>query len=695
MVPANWVMQNTIFDNYSKLLKRLLIYIFYFSLGLNINASAQTITDSNLPVFIINTDGGASIVDNPRVLASLKIIYRGPGQRNYLTDQNNPLFLNYNGRIDIEIRGSSSQVTNKKNYGFTTRMADNVTNNNVSLLKMPEENDWILNGMVFDPALIRDYLCYNFSRQIGEYASRTEYCELIINGEYKGLYLLQEKIKADDNRVDITKISINDNQIPDITGGYITKADKTTGGDPVAWNMKSWSGDNVEFIHELPKPENVTVYQDQYIHSQFKDLEVTAINQDVSISGGFPSVIDIPSFIDYIIISELGSNADAYQYSTYFHKDRNGKLRAGPIWDNDLTFGNDLFFWGLDRSKANVWQLSDGDNEGARFWRDLILNDDFRCYLAKRWNELIQPGQPFNPEVISAFIDKTVAFIAEGVSRDNQRWVKTGNHQQHINAIKTWLTIRIPWITSNLGSYGGCQNVDLPPLVITKIMYHPAGSIEYPDEDKMEYLEITNSGDQIVDLKGIYFAGTGFVFQFPSNSSIEPFSSVILAGNYQIFRTRYGFPPFGQFTRNLSDKNENLILADAFGNIIDNVCYYDTLPWPDADGNGYYIKLIDPGLDNNDPLNWIATADLITSAGSPDPGEYLNVYPNPAEDFLTISAEFEIKSIRILDIFGRLAAIIKTNSKFCELDVRQLHKGIYFLQIETSLRTYFRKIIIK
>ncbi|HBZ19719.1 MAG TPA: secretion system protein Por [Bacteroidales bacterium] len=676
-------------------MKRYLTCLFSLSLLLSISVRAQTITDSNLPVFIITTDGGAAINDNPRVLASLKIIFRGPGQRNYLTDQNNPLYLNYNGRIDIEIRGSSSQVTNKKNYGFTTRMADNITNNNVSLLNMPEENDWILNGMVFDPAFIRDYLCYNLSRQIGEYASRTEYCELIINGEYKGLYLLQEKIKADDNRVDITKISRNDNQIPDITGGYITKADKTTGGDPVAWNMRSWSGDIVDFIHELPKPENVTPFQDLYIHSQFLDLQVKTANQDVSISGGFPSVIDIPSFIDYILISELGSNADAYQYSTYFHKDRNGKLRAGPIWDNDLTFGNDLFFWGLNRSNANVWQLSDGDNEGARFWRDLILNNKFRCYLAKRWNDLIQPGQPFNQEVISAFIDRTAAVIAEGVTRDNERWLNNGNLQRNIIDIKTWLGNRIPWITSNLGTYDQCENVDLPPLIISKIMYHPAISVEYPDEDKMEYLEITNNGDQTVDLGGIYFAGTGFVFQFPVNSSIEPFSSLILAGNYQIFRSKYGFAPYGQFTRNLSNKTENLVLADAFGNIIDNVCYLDTMPWPDADGNGYYLKLIDPGLDNNNPSNWIASNSILTSVENPDATESLNVYPNPADDMLMINADFEIKSVRVLDIYGRSVLFQRINSGRYELNVKQLLKGIYFLEIGSTAKTYFRKVIVQ
>ncbi len=121
-------------------------------------AAAQSFSNSNLPIVVINTDGGSPIVDDPRVLATMKIIYRGPGQRNYLTDQNNPAYLDYDGRIEIEIRGSSSQYTEKKQYGFSTLQADNVTNNNVSLLGLPGEHDWIYNSMTFDPALIRDYL---------------------------------------------------------------------------------------------------------------------------------------------------------------------------------------------------------------------------------------------------------------------------------------------------------------------------------------------------------------------------------------------------------------------------------------------------------------------------------------------------------------------------------------------------------
>jgi hypothetical protein len=203
-------------------------------------SAAQSFTNSNLPIVIINTDYGREIVDDPRVMATMKIIYRGPGERNYLSDQGNPAYLDYDGRIDIEIRGSSSQAFSKKQYGFSTRLSDDISSNNVSLLGMPEEHDWILNGMVFDTTMIRDYLCYNLSRQMGNYASRTAHCEVVINNEYRGIYLLQEKVKADKDRVDVMKIGAADNTLSYVTGGYITKADKVSYNEPIAWTMYTW-----------------------------------------------------------------------------------------------------------------------------------------------------------------------------------------------------------------------------------------------------------------------------------------------------------------------------------------------------------------------------------------------------------------------------------------------------------------------
>lgn len=651
----------------------------------------QVFTDSNLPIIVIQTDNFAPIPDDPKIMATMKIIYRGPGERNYLTDQSNPGYLDYNGRIGIELRGSSSQVTEKKQYGFTTRKADNVTSNNVSLLGMPAENDWILNSMVFDPAVIRDYLSYNLSRQIGQYASRTVYCEVVINNAYLGLYVLQEKIKADDNRVDILRLGPSDNVLPVVSGGYITKADKNTGGDPTAWTMYSRLDYPVNYIHEEPGPEDIIGAQHSYIRSQFMQLQNVSGNPDIA--NGYPSLIDIPSFIDFMLISELGSNADAYMFSTFFHKDRNGKLRAGPIWDNDLTYGNDLFFWGYDRSKTNIWQLANGDNEGSKFWYDLFNNTIFRCYLSRRWNALTQPGQPLHPASIGAFIDETVTLISEAVGRENARWGSIGDHAQRISNMKSWINTRISWITANLGSFSGCDQVDVPPLVISKIMYHPAPNETIPDEEDLEFIEITNNGDQAVNLTGVYFRNPGLVYQFPVNSTIGPRGSMVFASNAEAFLSFYDTKASGQFTRHLSNKSERLVLADAFGNIIDEVEYLDTIPWPEADGNGYYLKLNDPGLDNALAENWSASADVIVSDHPVRSAPGWQYYPNPVRDILRVEADAEITRISLTDMQGRVLLTVSVNSSYCALDMSSFSRGTYLIRVVTSEKTYTGKVV--
>lgn len=668
------------------------LLLFSILFGVSQLSIAQQFTDSNLPIIIINTDGAVEIPDYPRVLATMKIIYRGEGQRNYLTDKNNPLYLNYSGRIDIEVRGSSSQYVPKKQYGLTTRKADNVTNDNVSLLGLPTENDWILNSMAFEPSCIRDYLSYNLSRQIGEYATRTVYCEVVLNGDYRGLYVLQEKIKADDNRVDVMKITTADNTLPNVSGGYITKADKTN-GDPIAWTMQSWFNSPVDYIHELPKPENVTTQQNSFIYDQFQKLEQCAAYNDVSPVNGYPAVIDIPSFIDFMLINELASNPDAYQYSTYFHKDRNGKLRAGPIWDINLSYGNDLFLWGYDRSKPNIWQFQDGGNDGSKFWRDLYYNTKFKCYLSRRWNELILPGQPLNLSSMESFIDQTVTYIREALVREQARWGTIGDHQAEIEGIKAFLATRIQWITANLGSYYACSNITVPSLVISKIMYNPPASTEFPNDDDLEYIEITNNGSQNEILTGVYFSGTGLVYQFPALSTIGAHKKVILASNAEVFKVKYGFTPFGQFTRHLSNSGQKIVLADAFGNVIDSVHYKDDLPWPDADNNGYHLELTDLSSDNALAVNWVASNTPPLSVEIPEASVIIKTSPNPVTGYLRIESTSEITSLRLYNLNGNLIYASTINCETADIDMSRYSSGIYILKVETANGSATEKII--
>jgi hypothetical protein len=351
--------------------------------------------------------------------------------------------------------------------------------------------------------------------------------------------------------------------------------------------------------------------------------------------------------------------------------------------------------WGYDRSHTDVWQFADGGNDGSRFWRDLYLNNTFRCYLSKRWNELTQPGQPLNLASLNSFIDQTVAQISEAAGRNYSAWGISGSHSYRISKLKSWLAERVAWMGNMLDSYEGCSNVVVPPLVITKIMFNPPATVWFPDGEELEFIEITNTGNTELDLSGIYFAGTGLVYQFPYNSKIASDTSLYLAANSSAFISRYGFEPYGQFTRHISNGGQNIVLADAFGNVIDNVHFSDTVPWPEADGNGFYLKLPDPFADNNLPANWIASNDLVLGIKDNNDLPGFIASPNPVSDILRIKAEYAIQSISLFDIQGRLLKTIYPGSDYIEFDVAALQPGIYILTAKISGKTQRMKIIRK
>ena len=674
-----------------------ILFAFLFSF-LSLTAVAQNLTSSNLPIVVIETDNGVNIPDEPKVPGTMKIIWHQDGSRNYMSDIDNPEFLNYDGRIGIERRGSSSQTMfNKKPYAVETREDDDVTNRNVSLLGMPAENDWILNSLASDQTGMRDVLAYELSNRLGQYASRSAYCEVVINGDYKGLYVFMEKIKPDKNRVNIEKMDETCNQYPEVTGGYITKADKTTGGDPVAWTMQGYGGggwggwgSSTDFIHHYPKPADITNAQNNYIHGVFTNLASVANQHNTSDASGIPSVIDISSFVDFMMIAEFASNVDVYSFSTFLHKDRMGKLRAGPVWDYNLAFGYDAYG---NRSKYDVWQFNNTDNNGPKFWRDLFETDLFRCYLAKRWFELTEPGQPLNYDFVCNRIDEIDALITEAVARDNQRWNQMNQHTQYVNNMKTWIQQRINWLNNNIGSDQACSDVDLPPLVISKIHYHPMDWWNI-DGDLFEFIEITNNGDDEVDLTGIYFSELGITYQFPDNAHVEGHQAIVLCSDSLMFTEYYNTTPFGQYTRKLSNKSENLVLADAWGNIIDQVHYSDSLPWPmEADGEGPYLLLKDLDADNSLAESW-TTGDDLTGIKKFAESQNIALYPNPTSGKIHIVLSENATRCQVIGLMGNVLQETSLSSSVFDLDLSGLPSGMYLVKVQmTDGRTAFRKVV--
>ena len=218
--------------------------------------------------FVINTLGG-EIVDEPKIPSALTI------------KKKDSIF--YSGNIGIEIRGESSQYFDKKSYGFET-WDENYEDMDVSLLEFPEEEDWILYGPYSDKSLIRNKLIYELSNQMGMYASRTQFIELSINSDYKGLYVFMEKLKRDKNRINISKLKETDLDENSISGGYIIKIDKSDMEDGSYTDYNSFksnydvfgniNGDKLIFFnYEYPKPSDIHSYQKNYIQNYFHEFE--------------------------------------------------------------------------------------------------------------------------------------------------------------------------------------------------------------------------------------------------------------------------------------------------------------------------------------------------------------------------------------------------------------------------------------
>lgn len=426
-----------------------------------------------MPIVIIDTQGG-TIVDDPRIVANLGVIDNGPGAMNNVTDP----FTTYDGRIEIEIRGSTSQQYPKKGYGFETQ--DALGNElQVAMLGMPPENDWILYGPYPDKTLIRNVLTFELSRQMGHYAPRTRYCELIINNDYRGVYIMMERIKRDVNRVPIQNLHVPNSFGDTLTGGYIVKVDKLTGEVGYTWT----SNYNNEVIFQFHDPEFdelspvQTSYMENYINS-FEDALAGPDFADPNL--GYPSLIEQQTFYDFFILQELGRTVDGYRSSSFLHKDKDGfawnaKLRAGPMWDFNLSFGNADY---CDANLTTGWQYNFDQicnfSTSIPFWWERLLDDpDYANGLRCRW-ESLREG-PLHTDNINAFIDSVALHIQDARIRNFQRWPIIGvyinwngfvgqTYEEDLNYLKTYMEQRSIWIDNNLG--GTCTlSVDEPEFV--------------------------------------------------------------------------------------------------------------------------------------------------------------------------------------------------------------------------------------
>ncbi|MDA3852966.1 MAG: CotH kinase family protein [Bacteroidales bacterium] len=424
-------------------------------------------TSSNLPIVKITTNN-QSIQDDPKITAHMGIINNGHGNINHLTDT----FTDYDGYIGVETRGQSSQYFfPKKSYGLETRdeFGENL---NVNLLGMPKENDWILYAPYSDKSMLRNVITFELAKSLGTYSSRTAFCELYVNDNYEGIYVLMEKIKRDDSRVNIDSlisISGDDNSL---SGGYIFKVDKI---DPDYVNLYTgWTtyptpsypnAMDITYQYLYPKPKNIKISERNYLKNFVTEAEEVLISSEFdNKETGYNSYLNMGSFIDFMLINEVSKEVDKYRYSNYFYKKKSskgGEIFAGPIWDFNLGYGN-VNYW-YDGTLTSGWLYSDVKNldNSIIFWWKRLMEDAYFESEAKRRYQALRNDE-WNDANVTYLIDSITDYLAQAQIRNYKRWPILGTevwpnyvwanmtYADETEQFKTWILGRLSWMDNNI-----------------------------------------------------------------------------------------------------------------------------------------------------------------------------------------------------------------------------------------------------
>jgi len=404
------------------------------------------IEPSNLPVLVIDTYG-EQIKSEPKVNAKLIILESKE-------ENSKSRFKSERFNIRIEERGLYSNRIPKKQYGFEV-IDKNFQDLDAALLGMKAESDWVLYGPYSDKTLLRNFLAYSIYRQMGYYASDTRFVEIYLqNGDgkdvayqYKGIYLLLEKIKRSPNRVNVAKMK-SEEDVSFIL--EILPKERIADNDSCIFPVRS--GLALKLIY--PKSSSITQHQKKNIEAYINNFESSIYDKNSGSEHESKNLADLNNLADYLLFNEFVKNTDAFHASTFLHKSTDGLMKFGPVWDYNLAFGNIEF---TKERLSHGWFLPQVDRE----WNNQFMEDpDMIIRLKERWKLLRE--EVINTNNIFQLIDQQIVNLEGSKQRNFNKWKIMGeklwpnpepvpaSFEDEIDGLKTWISKRIEWMDNNI-----------------------------------------------------------------------------------------------------------------------------------------------------------------------------------------------------------------------------------------------------
>ena len=420
---------------------------------LRVDPDARSFT-SHLPIILIHTfeSGPLDSFGTEHVPGGIQVLQPTSGTTRIVGR------AALDARIGIHVRGATSRNFPKKQYAVELRADGEDADSDRPMLGLPSNADWVLSDPVaYDRALIRNALAFELSNRIGRYAPRTRFAEVFMvddggdvrTANFLGFYTLIEKIGRAPERVNVSRLPASATSEPAITGGFIVRIDK---GAPDFDAAGRW----LQFVY--PDPEDMRLPQRKgqldFIRAYLDAFAQAASAADFkhpSTGRHYSEFIDVDAWIDHNIINVLTKNVDGLRFSAYFHKERGGRLAAGPVWDFDRSLGTP---YDPRTAEPEEWgpsfNATDYFNEG--WWRLLFRDPDFRSRYRVRFKALLN-GE-FSADNLDRIVDGMASGVGDAADRNLRRWpqnaLRDNSHAAEIALLKDFLRRRVAWIKAQL-----------------------------------------------------------------------------------------------------------------------------------------------------------------------------------------------------------------------------------------------------
>ena len=330
-------------------------------------------------------------------------------------------YEDYTGKTEIKGRGNSTWGYPKKPYRLKL-------NKKAEICGLGKAKNYVLLANHLDPTLMLNSVAFKIGRLLElPFTNHAIPVDVVLNGIYKGSYLLTEQIEVKENRVDLDE------------------------NNSVMWELDSYWDDEPKFkstAFNLPvmvKDPDLTTEQFEYWKKDFNAFTTQFAKEPLE-GNSYVDMIDIESVAKFLITFNLVHNMEInHPKSVFLHKEGNGKYVMGPIWDFDWAYDYEGTSNHFGRYNTPLFSSS-MNGVGTAFFQRFLQDSRVKAIYKRTWQDF----KNNKLDALLQYVDDYAVMLKPSVARNSELWENTRSFDTKVKELKTWLRNRADYIDSEV-----------------------------------------------------------------------------------------------------------------------------------------------------------------------------------------------------------------------------------------------------